>query len=260
MTSALVGYSGFVGTNLLRQYQFDAMYNSTNIEQIAGRRFDLLVVSGMPAAKWIANSEPIVDRRSLDRLWNALHQVHAATVVIISTVDVYPLPVDVDEDTLIEPAKLQPYGKHRRLLEELAARHFSRVLCVRLPALFGPGLRKNAIFDLLHSNEIHKIHAQGVFQFYNLCRLWADVQCALEGGLTVVNFATEPVSIYEVASEAFGLDFTNTPNTVPAHYNVRTKHANLFGGFNGYLDPREAILAELRSFVSAERAGTRVAA
>ncbi|MBY0514562.1 MAG: hypothetical protein K2P78_11700 [Gemmataceae bacterium] len=260
MTAALVGHTGFVGSNLLRQHRFDARFNSKTVEQLAGQRFDLLVVSGLPAAKWVANGDPAGDRANLDRLWNAVRQARADTVVIVSTVDVYPTPIDVDEDTPIDAAAQQPYGRHRLLLERLAAGHFPRVLSARLPGLFGPGLRKNAVYDLLHANETHKVHAAGVFQFYNLCRLWADVRTALDAGLSVVNLATEPVSIREVAREAFGVEFANDPGTRPARYDVRTRHAALFGGFGGYLDPREEVLAELRAFVAAERAGARVAA
>jgi nucleoside-diphosphate-sugar epimerase len=260
MTSALVGHTGFVGSNLLRQARFDGLFNSKTIEQIAGQSFGLLVISGMPAAKWMANADPAGDRATLDRLWSALRQARAETVVVISTVDVYPLPIDVDESTPIDPAAQQPYGKHRLMLEQLTAAHFSRVLCVRLPGLFGPGLKKNAVYDLLHNNEIHKIHANGAFQFYNLARLWADIQTALNAGLSTVNFATEPVSIREVAREAFGLDFTHDPGTKPARYDVRSKHARLFGGHGGYLDPREEVLAELKAFVAAERDAARAAA
>ena len=258
MTSALVGHTGFVGGNLAAQHRFDACFNSKTIESIASRRFELLVVSGMPAAKWIANGDPATDRANLDRLWGCLKTVRADTVVVMSTVDVYPTPVNVDEDTPIDPSAQQPYGLNRLELERRAASHFRRVLSVRLPGLFGPGLKKNAIYDLLHDNETHKIHANGVFQFYNLSHLWRDVQAALAAGLSVVNFATEPVSVREVAREAFGLDFANDPGTKPARYDVRTKHAEVFGGSGGYLTGREQVFAELREFVRGERA--RVAA
>ena len=41
--NALVGYSGFVGSNLDRQAQFDAHYNSSNIGELRGRDLKLLV-------------------------------------------------------------------------------------------------------------------------------------------------------------------------------------------------------------------------
>src|SRR5206468_8484334 len=97
-------HTGFVGGNLAAQHPFDAHFNSKNVEEVAGRTFELLVVSGMPAAKWIANRDPDGDRAVLDRLWGNLSQARADTVVIMSTVDVYPSPVGVDEDTPIDAA------------------------------------------------------------------------------------------------------------------------------------------------------------
>jgi nucleoside-diphosphate-sugar epimerase len=253
MPDALIGHTGFVGGNLAAQHPFNTWYNSKNIEAVRGHRFELLVVSGMPAAKWVANREPEADRAVLDRLWGCLRTVHADTVVVVSTVDVYPNPAGVDEDTPIDPATQQPYGKHRLELERLAAAHFPRVLSVRLPGLFGPGLKKNAVYDLLHGNDTHKIPANGVFQFYNLTRLWADVRTALSAGVALVNVATEPVSVREVARAAFGIDFTNDPGVKPPRYDVRSGHAALFGGRDGYLYSREQVLAELKAFVAAER-------
>lgn len=254
MPDALIGHTGFVGGNLARQHRFDAFFNSRNIEELAGQRFDLLVCSGMPAAKWLANREPDKDRAALDRLLRSLTRARAERAVVISTVDVYPQPVEVDEDTPIDPAAQHPYGRHRLMLEEAAAAHFPRVLVVRLPALFGQGLRKNAVYDLLHDNEVHKIHADGSFQFYGLDHLWADIGKASEAGLQRVNFATEPVTIREVAREAFGMEFDNRPATPPARYDFRSRYAHLLGGQDGYLCGRDQVLEELRQFVARERA------
>ena len=61
MATALIGYTGFVGGNLMRQQHFDAWYNSTNIHTIDGKNYSLVVCAGVPAAKWIANREPVQD-------------------------------------------------------------------------------------------------------------------------------------------------------------------------------------------------------
>jgi nucleoside-diphosphate-sugar epimerase len=255
MTSALIGHTGFVGANLARQFQFDAFFNSKNIEQIAGRSFDLLVVSAMPAAMWIANRDPEADRAVLDRLAGCLVQARAERVAIMSTIAVYPAPIDVDEDSPIDRAAQTTYGRHRFMLEQIIADHFPYTLAARLPNLFGAGLKKNVVFDLLHNNEIHKINSAGVYQYYNLDHLWADVSTALAAQLRVVNFSTEPVSVSEMAREAFDLDFTNDPGGSPARFNMLSKHARLFGGSDGYLYTRRQVLDELRAFVQHERAG-----
>ncbi len=50
---------------------------------------------------------------------------------------------------------------------------------MRLPGLYGPGLKKNVIFDFLHDNDVHKIDSRGVFQFYDTTRLWRDLEIAV---------------------------------------------------------------------------------
>jgi nucleoside-diphosphate-sugar epimerase len=256
MQDALIGHTGFVGGNLARQHPFAACFNSKNVEDIAGRSFGLLVCSAMPAAKWLANREPDRDRATLDRLLSCLRWARAERVVVVSTVDVYPSPLGVDEDSPIDPDAQNPYGRHRHLLEQAAREQFPRVAVLRLPALFGPGLKKNAVFDLLHGNEVHKIHADGVFQFYNLEHLWADIDRTLAHGLALVNVAAEPLSVREVAREAFGIDFDNRPAAPPARYDMRSRHAALFGGRDGYLYGRGQVLRELKEFVEREKAGS----
>ena len=127
------------------------------------------------------------------------------------------------------------------------------MLAVRLPGLFGPGLKKNAVYDLLHHNELHKLNAGAVYQFYNLDRLWTDVSTALAAGLEVVNFATEPVGVREAAREAFDIDFTNDNGLPPARFDMRSRHAALFGGRGGYIYDRQQVLRDLREFVYRER-------
>ncbi|HTE44880.1 MAG TPA: hypothetical protein VK636_06520, partial [Gemmatimonadaceae bacterium] len=133
-TSALIGHTGFVGSNLLRQRSFDAHYNSSNIEEIGGRTFDLVVCSGARAEKWLANAEPKRDLENIERLAGALEQVNARKVVLVSTVDVFMNPVDVDEGSPVLQDGLHAYGRHRRLLEERLSSRFDTTV-VRLPGL-----------------------------------------------------------------------------------------------------------------------------
>ena len=247
-----------MGGNLARQRGFDESFNSKDIELIAGRSFDLVVCSGAPAEKWKANQDPEADRRGLDRLWSALREVSAARVVLISTVDVYARPVCVDEADDVDREHATAYGRHRYDLERQVSDRFDS-LVVRLPGLFGDGLKKNIIYDLLHGNSLDKVDARSVFQFYWLGHLWRDIETALNSGLAVVNFATEPTSVGEVAREGFGLDFTHAPATAPARYDFRTKHAEVFGGAGGYLRTRDEVLSELRSFVASQSGARKCA-
>lgn len=254
MTAALIGHTGFVGGNLLRQREFDAVYNSSTIGDIAGRSFDLVICSGAPAEKWKANAAPERDLENLDRLATALSTVKAKKLVLISTVDVFISPIEVDEESPTPSEGLHAYGRHRRQLEETVSAAFDAVI-VRLPGLYGPGIKKNVIYDFLHDNEVHKIDSRGVFQFYNLGRLWRDIETAMTAGLPLVHLATEPVSVADVARAAFGIEFTNEVSAAPARYDMRTRHATLFGGSGFYIENKTSELGGIAAFVAAQRAG-----
>lgn len=250
MKAALIGSTGFVGGNLLREHPFTACYHSANIETIRGEHFDLVVCAGAPAAKWKANQDPVADRACVGRLMTALEGVRAERFVLISTVDVYGRADGVDEDC--PPTGAMPYGKHRLELEQFAAQRFHSLI-IRLPALFGPGLKKNAIYDLLNNNEIDKIDSRSMFQFYNVRRLWCDIHTAAEAGLSLVHLATPPVSMAEAAWSAFGMEWSNHLPATPPVYDLRTRYASLYGGAKGYIRDKQCVLAELAEFVREQR-------
>lgn len=250
---ALIGHSGFVGSNLDGQTHFTHRFNTSNIESLAGQSFDLVVCAGAPAEKWKANADPEADRTSLVRLSEALFRCSAQRVILISTIDVYPKPSGVDEDTSIDAEKAAPYGRHRVELERAIADRFD-TLVVRLPGLFGPGLKKNAIYDLLHDNQVNKLHADNTYQFYDLTRLWTDISTAERNDIRLINLSTEPVSMEDVARKAFDVSFDNRPGPSTAAYDVRTRHASLFGRDDGYVESKTAVLDAIRRFVQLERA------
>lgn len=249
---ALIGVTGFVGGNLQRQLGFDDGYHSRDIATIAGKRYDLLVCAGAPAEKWRANQDPEGDQASLDRLIAALHTVEAGRVVLISTVDVYPVPVAVDEDTALAADAGQPYGRHRLALERTVRARFPETTVLRLPGLFGPGIKKNVIFDLLHGRPVDALAPESTHQYYDLGRLGRDLETALAAGLPLVNLATEPVTVAAIASAGFGLTLPPQPARAPVHYDMRTRHAAAFGGRGHYLEERAAVLAGIRAFVESQ--------
>jgi hypothetical protein len=68
-----------------------------------------------------------------------------------------------------------------------------------------------------------------------------------------VNFATQPVSVSEVARESFGMEFRNHLSAPFPCYDLRTKYASLFGGSHGYVCLGSEVLAGLRRFVHHQR-------
>lgn len=252
MQTGLIGFSGFVGSTLLKQASFESLYRSKNIRDIESQSFDFLVCAGAPAQKWIANCDPEDDRRKIDGLIAHLKTVTCKTFILISTVDVFKSPIGVDEDTPIDEEGLHAYGLHRGLLEKFVESHFPNHLIVRLPGLVGPGLRKNVIFDFLNDNNLQAIDSRGVFQFYPMVNLWWDIQKALRAGLKLVHLTAAPISVADVSEQGFGKPFSHPTANTPAIYDLRSRHAAVFGGAGNYqYSQREAIQA-IRAYAQSE--------
>jgi nucleoside-diphosphate-sugar epimerase len=256
MRIGLVGSTGFVGTTLQRQVAVDATYHRSDIADIDGEAFELLVCAGAPAEKWRANKEPEADRENLEVLVGHLREARADHLLLISTVDVYPTPVGVDEDTPIDPTEGSAYGRHRLWLEDQCRAAFDRTSVVRLPGLFGSGLKKNVLFDLLGDRELGLTHPDSAFQFYDMSRLWADLQVVIDRELELVNFATAPVTVRAVAERCFGVPFPESDGT-PVTYDMQTRHADAFGGVAPYLMDAESELEAIGRWVAEERAHVR---
>ena len=252
MNNALIGHSGFVGSTLLKQREFENLYRSTNIGEIARKSFDLVVCAGAPAQKWIANREPEVDRQKIEGLITHLKTIQAATFVLISTVDVFKTPVGVTEETEIETDGLHAYGTHRRMLEMFVENNFPNFLVVRLPGLVGPGLRKNVIFDLLNDNNTRTIDSRGMFQFYPMVNLWSDIQIALRAKLKTAHLTAEPISVAEVAAGGFGMNFDQALSGPVAAYDLRSIHAKIFGGAGAYQYSKRETIQAIRAYAQSE--------
>lgn len=147
---SLVGYTGFVGSNLSASHVFDGLYHSTNIADAFGTKPDLLVYSGVRAEKFLANSAPEKDLAAIQEAMQNIRRIQPRKLVLISTIDVYQTPNGVDENSEIDTVGLHPYGKNRYLLEQWTAQEFPDHLIVRLPGLYGINIKKNFIFDMIH--------------------------------------------------------------------------------------------------------------
>ena len=257
--NALIGYTGFVGSTLLKQANFEYLYRSTNIGEIAGNTFDTVVCAGAPAQKWIANREPEADRQKIEDLIAHLKSMTCKTFVLISTVDVFKSPIGVDEDSIVDESELHAYGLHRRLLEKFVESYFPSHLIIRLPGLVGSGLRKNVIFDFLNDNNLHAIDSRGVFQFYPMVNLWYDIQTALDAGLKLVHLTAEPISVADISEQGFGKPFEQAQVNSPAVYDMRTRYAQLFGSSGHYQYSYRETIQAVRAYAQSEPLTLKVA-
>jgi len=273
--TALIGHTGFVGSNLLDANGFDDLYNSADIGDIAGREYDLVVSSGNRADSHRINGDGPADLAEIDALADTLERVRIRKLVLISTVCVYPWGGAPDEDTPLSADGLTPYGANRLHQERRLGAAFD-TLPVRLPQLYGARLRKGVVYDLANDYRVEHIDPAMHFQHYDVRRLWGDIRTALDAGIPSLNVATPPISNATLAAEVFGRDISGqVPPGSPRRArgaeeaargagappfsrmytrNMTTRHAALFGGTGPYLEDVADELAGLRAYAAASAA------
>lgn len=254
--TALIGYTGFVGSNLLDATGFDDLYNSQNIGDIAGREYDLVVSAAGRADSHRINQDGAADLAELDALADTIEKARIGKLVLVSTVCVYPWGGAPDEDAPLSADGLTPYGANRLHQEARLTAAFD-TLPVRLPQLYGAHLRKGVVYDLAHDYRVEHIDPALHFQHYDTRRLWADIRTALDAGIPALNVATPPLANAALAAEVFDRDIRGqvppgTPSPFARMYtrNMTTKHAGLFGWDGPYIGDVAHELDGLRRFVA----------
>lgn len=146
----LIGFTGFVGSALDRQHDFSARFNRENIGSFAAGAFETLVCAAAPGSMVEANRNTAADRRAVEALIEALGRARTDRFVLVSTIAALArFDGGADEGTADFQEELA-YGRHRRMLEAFCGSAFRHCLVVRLPSLFGQGLKKNFLFDIMN--------------------------------------------------------------------------------------------------------------
>ena len=146
----LIGYNGFVGSNILKHMDFDLLYNSRNILEIHDQEFKLLICAGAPGSMTEANRNKDSDKENIHLLIDSICRSKPDRLILISTIGIFKdFSACNDENSDAYEMELA-YGVNRRHLEQSIKSIFPKTQIIRLPALFGDGLNKNFIFDLLN--------------------------------------------------------------------------------------------------------------
>lgn len=248
--SCLIGHTGFVGTNLKNNMIFNDLYNTTNISKIKNQNYDFCVIAAPSAVKWKANKEPAHDLKIISSLIETLYQACFKKVVLISTVDVYGDDVSSSPNEKSDPKwNVHAYGRNRKIFETFVSEKFDCSI-IRLPGLFGPGLKKNIIFDLMNDNMINNISLKTEFQWLNLQKLPKIITHCLENEITLYNVSPEPIQTSEIVKKFFSSKVLKCRGESNLKYNVKSLYSKSETGFT---ISKTEILNDLGNFIDKEK-------
>jgi hypothetical protein len=241
----LLGYTGFVGINLLRHMKPETfLVNTSNVHEVWGRSFDTVYCCCVYAEKWKANKNPSDDLAHIDDVILTLEKVQCKTFILISTIDVLDCSIPQTEADCGSTYSTHPYGTNRRKIEERCEALFPNCFIFRLPALFGHGLKKNPLFDMIHSHQVDAICAGWKFQWYNLDWLYDDIRECISHGRHLTHLVTPPISIGDIQARFFPtLQLRSDGPTVD--YQVGTIHhqarsiESVLSSMKAFIDQRE---------------------
>jgi hypothetical protein len=245
MINAIVGNTGLIGKTLSASINFDYLFNSLNIDSLNNSiplYVDNLYLSCLPAQKYIVNKNIVADIKNILRIIDAIGNIKPKKVFLVSTIDVYcDSPFGSDEDT-VPTFKTLTYGSNRYFFEKLVIKTFanSDVSIFRLPGLFGNGIKKNIIYDILNNNNISKINTNSSYQWYDLNDLVKDI--CLFSKEKVVNLFTEPIETNYLMDRVFEMVDCGVRED-KFFYDFRTKYSE-----SGYIRSKDYIIEKIKRF------------
>ncbi len=202
---ALIGYTGFIGSNLISYKKNIDKFNSKNINKIANNRYDIVICAGTSSKRWIANKYPKEDKKKILNLINNLKQIRTKKFILISTCEVFDNSKVSNENTKIFKKGKDYYSKNRILLENFCKKKFKNIHIIRLPIVYGTNFSKNFIFDLLNNNQINKLNGKDIVQIYNVKNLIKDIKYVIKNNIKYLNISSPPVKMKIIANRFFNI-------------------------------------------------------
>ena len=174
----ILGGNGFVGSAFTRLCQATgrehAVLTRQNYEQYRGQACQVFINANGNSKKFLPRDQPLLDfDMSVRSVRSSLVDFRYDCYVHLSSCDVYPdcsTPETTREDAPIDVSRQSPYGFHKYLAEQCVRHAAPRHLIFRMGGFVGPGLRKNAIFDILHGGPLW-LHPDSELQFLHTDRL-----------------------------------------------------------------------------------------
>jgi len=245
----LIGYTGLVGKHILNnaEHNIDFIYNTKNINEIKNKEFDLLICSCLSGNKRIVNENSTDDFNNVIFLMNVLNTIKVNKLILISTIEVYDKNF-IDESHNIDSTKLNPYGRNRYIFENYCNKKFNSYI-IRLPVIFGKGIKKNVIFDLVNK-KFEYINLNDIIQFYDLNNIYTDIIKIINNDLKISNLISEPILIKTLAKDIFNINLDHNNKNNLRNYNIYSIHYKLWNNsIDRYLYNKTQIYTSITDYL-----------
>jgi nucleoside-diphosphate-sugar epimerase len=226
----LIGGAGYVGSAFARLFErrgddFHILERDTYANFI-GQSCDLLINANGNSVKMLGVRDPLADfDASVRTVRSTFADLKAARYIHISTCDVYPdcsRPELTLESSSPDLTRQSPYGFHKWLAEQCVRHAAPDWLIFRMGGFIGPGMRKNAIFDILQGGPLW-LDPASELQFLSTGRcaeIVTDLALRTDLSGEVFNLCGRGVVRLSEVIEAAGRPVTVNPGSQRVRYEV----------------------------------------
>ena len=243
--NALVGYTGFIGSNLKHVKKNFHYFNSKNIHKIRNKSFNTIYCAGTYSKIWLAKKEPGKDKKNIRKLIFNLSKVKAKKFFLISTCEVYGKQKKTFENSKIVANSDYAYGYNRMKLEQFVKKNFKSYHILRLPIVYGKNFSKNFLYDLINRKNLDQLNGNDKVQIYEVSNLAKDLTYLERKKITELNISSKPFKIEYIAKKFFKINLNKNRN----YRNINIK--SLYGKYDKYyFMSQNKTLSDLKKFLN----------
>ncbi len=187
----IVGAQGFFGKSLsksVKKLDFDFLeITSQNFSKVRSEEFKFLINTATPSRKYWALNNPYSDfKKTVELTADLVYNWKYEKFIQISTMSVNEIPSH------------HPYSINKKAAEIISS--YPKSLIVRLGALFGEGLDKGPLFDLLTTKKVY-VDIKSEYNYINteFAAEWILNNLDREG--IVQLGARDTISLYDISKE-----------------------------------------------------------
>jgi nucleoside-diphosphate-sugar epimerase len=259
MPSLIIGSSGFIGS-ALRRYADNFLEEEyigvtrNNYDLWKGRKYNRVIWAAGTSSKPECERDPGgCSKQNVGNLRTAIEDFECKQFIYISSLDVYQPKISVKTEGTATSIKdregMSWYGLTKLQGEDLA-RQCDNYLILRCNGFTGPGLRKNAVYDLAQRDPQLFVSWDSRFQYAHTDK-FAEILFALSKGVNndIVNVTSPDVVTAVDVANILGVDLKKVKmpkdRIIPSIQAVMdvTKLENIFNKLSILMpSSREAIL------------------
>jgi nucleoside-diphosphate-sugar epimerase len=205
-----------------------------NYHEYRGHSCDVLINANGNSSKILARRKPLEDfELSVKSVRASLVDFQFHTYLYLSSIDVYPNAspgAETHEEARLPAGEQSDYGFHKHLAEQCVQHGAQRWLIARLGGAVGPGLKKNALFDIVQGGPLW-LDPESRLQFLATDDAARLVLALLHAGIRqeIYNVCGEGTIALSEAIERRGKPVHVTPGSPRVHMEINIQKLLRFG-------------------------------